>query len=324
MTVNLSRLRIRHIDVFLAVARYSGIQEAARHVHLTQPAVTKIVDELESIFGAQLIERAGRGIVLTESGTALAHHMRSIRVSVERTGEEVGAIAQGTLGHIRLGVHPAAEVGILPTTLLAVRERAPDLTIGIEEGTRRFLLTALRRGEIDGVIARLNSNPEENDLTRIELIEIPVSIVCGARHPLTKMRRVSWHDTSKFPWILPETGTPIRKIIEQKFSTLGLIPPKPAFTSTSIRLNHLLLAGADMIGVMTDDNAHDYCKAGVLATLDLPMAITPPPAGIIMRSDFRSRAMEIFLDILREKCAEHRKRRDTAQRRRSRGRRRSG
>ena len=122
-----SPLRIRHLDVLLAVAAEGSMQRAAQRVHLTQPAISKLVREMEAMFGAPLFERSKRGVTLTECGRALATRAEYLLNDVERAREEIAAIGKGTLGSLRIGALPVVESTLLPKSLMALRRIAPAL-----------------------------------------------------------------------------------------------------------------------------------------------------------------------------------------------------
>jgi hypothetical protein len=79
--------------------------------------------------------------------------------------------------------------------------------------------------------------------------------------------------------ILPRPDAPIRTLVDQQFADAGLMPPTPMIESTSVRLNQVVVAGTDMIGVMICDAAHAYARSGELATLPVKFSRQPPHIG---------------------------------------------
>jgi DNA-binding transcriptional LysR family regulator len=296
-------IKTRHLQVFLAVAKAGSMQRAAHEVHLSQPATSKLVGELENTFGVALFERSKQGVAPTECGKALIDRAQLMLNDLDSARDEVAAIARGAIGRVRAGVLPVAEVPMLSATLLALRQSAPGLAVQIEDGSRSFLLNSLRRGEIDCVISRLDVGAGDRDLYTEELLEMPISIVASASHPLVRATRLSWADLARCAWIMPRLGAPIRSLIDQQFSNAGITPPTPLIESTSVRLNQAVIAGTDMIGVMIHSAALDYAHAGKLAILPIKLCNGPPPIGVIMRTQKVSQAVATFLAALREQCA---------------------
>lgn len=295
-------LKTRHLQVFLAVAKAGSMQRAAGDVHLTQPAISKMIAELEEVLGATLFERSKRGVALTECGRALVNRAQLVLNDLENTKDEIVAIARGVLGCVRVGVLPVAEARLLSTTLLALRRTAPGLAVQVEDGTRDVMLNALRRGEIDCVIGRLDAGSGDRDLQIEKLIRLPVAIVVSPTHPLVRKKRPSWADLLPYPWILPQRGAPIRAVIDREFTDLGLAPPIPAIESTSFRLIQAVVSETDMIGVITYEASLAYTRTGELAVLPVKVSGRLPYIGVIRRAAAVSNALGMFLSVLRKEC----------------------
>ena len=295
-------LRTRHLEVLLAVAAAGSMQRAAQQIRITQPAISKLIGEIEAIFGTALFERSKRGVQLTESGQALVKRAQFMLNDLKQTQEEIAAIDSGTIGRLRIGALPVVESVILPQCLLALRKQAPALRIQIEEGTRASLLASLRRGELDCVIGRLDIGSEEAGLTCENLLRLPVLVVTALRHPLARQKRVTLADLAAYPWVLPRVGAPIRTVVDGLFVSTGLAAPVPLIESTSIRLNYELVRTSDMIGVMSEAAATTYAAQRRLAILPVDLVDRLPYVGVMTRSARMSKAMTLFLRILREQC----------------------
>jgi len=295
-------LKTRHLQVFLAVAKTGSMQRASREAYLSQPAISKLIGELEDTLGAPLFERSRRGVVPTECGQALIGRAQLVLNDLENTRDEIESIARGVAGRVRVGVLPVAEARLLSTTLLALRKTAPGLAVQIEDGTRDVMLGALRRGEIDCVIGRLDAGSGERDLHIEKLIQLPIAIVASPSHPLTRKRRLSWADLLAYPWILPPRGAPIRAAIDREVTDLGLAPPVPAIESTSFRLIQAVVSETDMIGVITYEASLGYARNGELAVLPVKLSGRLPHIGVITRMPVVSKALGTFLETLRREC----------------------
>jgi DNA-binding transcriptional LysR family regulator len=293
---------MRHLDVLLAVAAEGSMQRAAHRVHLTQPAISKLVRELETMFGAPLFDRTKRGVTLTECGRALAIRAEYLCNDLDRARDEVAAIGRGTLGSLRIGALPVVESALLPQSLMALRKIAPALRIRVQDGTGAALLDQLRRGEIDCVIGRLDSGADGKDIRAEKLLRLPTRLVARRRHPLAARNRVTPEQLASYPWVLPQPGAPIRTVIDGVFAAAGIPAPVPVVESTSIRLNYELMRSSDMIGAMPDDAAVAYNACRALAILPFDIGDRLPWVGIMTRSAPPSQALALFLRVLRETC----------------------
>jgi DNA-binding transcriptional LysR family regulator len=191
---------------------------------------------------------------------------------------------------------------LLSTTLLALRKTAPGLAVQVEDGTRDVMLNALRRGEIDCVIGRLDAGAGDRDLHIAKLIQLPIAIVVSPAHPMARKKRLSWPDLLSYPWVLPQRGTPIRTAVDREFTDLGLAPPVPAIESTSFRLIQAVVAETDMIGVMSHEASLAYSRGGELAVLPVRLTGPLPYIGVITRTPVASNALGTFLVTLRREC----------------------
>lgn len=299
-----SSLRMRHLDVLLAVAAEGSMQRAAQRVNLTQPAISKLVREIEAIFGESLFERSKRGVTLTECGRALVIHAEYLRNDVERAREEVSAIGRGTLGSLHIGALPVVESRLLPQALMALRRSAPVLHVRVQEGTSAALISSLRRGEIDCVMGRLDAGATGEDLRTERLMRMPTRIITRSRHPLAGRKRVNLGELASYPWVLPQLGAPIRTVIDSVFAAAGIPAPIPLVESTSIRLNYELVRSSDMIGVMPNDAASMYTAERGLAVLKFDLDDRLPYVGVITRNMRHSQALSLYIRVLHEICSQ--------------------
>jgi DNA-binding transcriptional LysR family regulator len=296
-------LRTRHLDVLLAVAAEGSMQRAAQRIHLTQPAISKLVREMETMFGAALFERSKRGVTLTDCGRALATRAEYLLNDVARTREEITAIANGTLGVLRIGALPVVESTLLPESLMALRRVAPAVHIRVQDGTGAALLGALRCGELDCVIGRLDVEASGGGLQAERLLQLQIRVVVRKQHPLAGRKRVTLDELAAYPWVLPQPGAPIRTVVDGLFLTAGLPAPRPVVESTSIRLNYELVRASDMIGMMPEDAAAAYASRGAgLAVLPIDLGDRLPFVGVMTRTAPPSHALRLFLKVLREIC----------------------
>ena len=194
------------------------------------------------------------------------------------------------------------ESTVIPKSLLALRKIAPDLRIQIEEGARVALIAALKRGEIDCVIGRLDPGAPPPGLHCEKLMRRAVRIVAARNHPLAGRRRIELSELAAFPWVLPHEGSPIREVIDRLFHDAGVPPPVASVECTSIRLNYELVRGSQLIGAMTDDAAAGYAAQRKLAILPIDFGDRLPDVGVMMRPGRVSHATALFLRVLRETC----------------------
>lgn len=140
---------LRH---FTLVARHGTFTAAARHAHLTQPALTASIQKLERDLGAKLFERARSGATLTAAGEALLPRARAALAAVEDGRRAVEEIAGLATGHVRVGAGPTVCTYYLPRTFARFRAKYPGVRVHLREAHGGELLDAIESGELDLVI----------------------------------------------------------------------------------------------------------------------------------------------------------------------------
>lgn len=300
--MSLNHLRFRHIEIFKAAVRSGSMLAAGRLLGLTQPAVSKLIAELEANYGAPLLERSKRGVAMTECGAAFLRRADLILNELELAREESAAINSGVIGNVRIGVLPVVAARIIPATLLRLLREAPDMTIQIEEGTTTALLDALKRGEIDCVAGRLDPSAVLGGLQEERIVKMPIRIVVRPGHPAAKLKKPQWRHLCRYRWIAPRVGSPVRSVIDAEFASLDLPAPKIVFGSISAPLNCELLRQSDLIGVLGDDAAREYARTKQLVILPVPVMQPLPHVGLIMRPGSQTKALAAFVKAFRKEC----------------------
>src|SRR5438874_343226 len=197
---------LRNADLlrpFLAVARKGNLSAAARELSLSQPALTKSVRKLEQLAGVALFDRRARGMVLTPSGTALLAHARLIEAQCRFADAEIGAIARGETGSIRIGAGPYWGPTLVPLAIAQLHERFPKLRVDLEVGVNSVVLPKLFAGDLDLVMSALpSSRALPPGIEMEDFGEFHLRVLAGRHHPLQRKRRVTVADLARQPWVL--------------------------------------------------------------------------------------------------------------------------
>ncbi len=309
----LLRLRIRHLEVFRLLVRTGSQSETAAQMHITQPALSKWLRELEEQAGCALMQR-DRPLRLTPDGEVLLRYAERVLGDSLRTGKELEAMRAGSSGLLRVGVLRAVAPMLVPRAILRCRQQAPRLQIRLYEDSLDNLLPALRRHELDCVIGRLHGEALGSEFQSEALYEEPVMAVVRPGHPLLKKRRLRLADTTVYPWILPLPGMPMRVRLEAEFAAANTRLPLEQVESVSLMINETLLLASDMVSVVSQQLAQHYEQAGILAILPLAMRQALGPVGLLWIDAMPSNAVARFLDSVRQEASELGTRRHSARR----------
>lgn len=149
-----ARLKHRHLLVLSALGEYANLNHAAEVLGISQPAISKLLRELESGLDVQLFERQPRGVVPTIYGETMIRHARHLLKTLDNAFDEVNAIRQGLKGHVRLGSILTPCTDLIPETISRIRSAYPGLTVSIRTGASTELSELLKNGEVDIIVAR--------------------------------------------------------------------------------------------------------------------------------------------------------------------------
>ncbi len=151
----LSRIRLRHLSCFVVVAQERTLARAAERLHLSQPAVSKTLTELERLAGHQLVERSRAGTQLTEAGERFLRYAVDVTRALDSAAAALTAAEPQRYPTVRVAALPTAAGGLLAQAIARLRARRPHAGIRVQTGHNPELLAALRAGEVDFAVGRM-------------------------------------------------------------------------------------------------------------------------------------------------------------------------
>jgi DNA-binding transcriptional LysR family regulator len=181
---------------------------AARKVHVTQPALTRSISNLEDELGVQLFERSKSGMLPTEFATRIAPRFQELLLELDDIGREARLYRDLESGRLNIGLGQAIREPLARSCVPRFVERFPGIALKVQEGTAPELARALERRKIDMIIAGVASY-DEYKFTRSEpIMEIPTRVMVREGHPLAKRKSVEFRDLLEFPQAAPTTLGP--------------------------------------------------------------------------------------------------------------------
>ncbi|SFD44899.1 transcriptional regulator, LysR family [Thiohalospira halophila DSM 15071] len=213
------RVTFRQLRVFDAVARHLSFTRAAEELHLTQPAVSMQVKQLEDSAGLPLFEQLGRRIHLTEAGRLMLDHARAIEQQMDDLTaglEALGGVQSGVLD-----VAVASTANYFATRLLAeFNKRFDEVTVRLEVTNRAGLLNQLAENTRDMVI--MGQPPEESSLVAEAFMENPLVVIAPPDHPLAGEGPLPFERLREETFVIREQGSGTRIAMERHFARHGL------------------------------------------------------------------------------------------------------
>jgi len=278
------KFRLRHIELIAELYDSRSILKASRRLSLTQPTVTKALQDVEATLAVPLFERSNRGLAPTAYGEIFARHAKIVLAQLRHAAEELESLRAGYSGKVTVGTLLAASASILPDAVALLKKDRPGVAISIVVGTYDVLLPSLLVGDLDMVLGRMPEQGRSRALVYEDFYSEPICLVVRRGHPLTRKRRLGLRELVNEAWLLPLPETTLRRQIERAFLDAGAPLPRNLIESVSILTNRVLLRKSDCIGVMPYHVALDDVEHQLLAILPVKLKSIESPVGAIMRA----------------------------------------
>lgn len=296
-----ARIKFRHFQTFLEVARRKSVVRAAEILNVSQPAVTKTIRELEEVLGVTLFERDGRGIKLSRYGEVFLKHAGATMMALRQAVDSVSLDPARTGTPIRIGALPTVSVRIMPDAMSAFLSENTNSTVKIVTGENAVLLEQLRIGDLDLVVGRLAAPDKMTGFSFEHLYSEKVRFVVRADHPLLDFGGSAFERLHEFPVLTPTRNSVIGPVVEQYLLAHG-VPPLPVRIETvSDAFGRAFVRNSDAIWIISEGVVAADIEDGTLATLPLDTSDTSGPVGLTMRADIQpSLPLLLLMQTIRE------------------------
>lgn len=299
------RIKIRHLEAFVEVARQKSVGRAAITLSLTQPAVTRTIRELEQIVGAPLIERDGRGIRLSHQGEVFLSHAGSGLAAVRGGMAALANVATVAGPPLRIGALPTVSATIMPGAVADFLASGLKSPLMVTTGENRVLLDQLRKGDLDLVMGRMPAPENMASLRFEQLYRDRVVFIVSKTHPLAGQRQVAADILSRHPVLVPPAGSIIHPFVERVMLEQGMAPPSQPVETVSDSFGRAFLRSTDAIWIISRGVVAAELGSGEFVALPIDTGSTMGAVGLITRDIDRPHdAALFFTDILRRRTAE--------------------
>lgn len=183
-------MELRHLRYFVAVAEEENVTRAAARLRVSQPPLSRQIQDLEAELGLQLLERTAKSVRLTEAGRVFYQEARAVLQRVEDAIATARAVADGDAGELHIGYAPSLTVELLPKALRTFRESSPGVKVSLHDLSTEQMLSGLRDGSLDAALMVKTSSTALRGLQFRNLVTYHVVVAAHPTHPLAKRRRV--------------------------------------------------------------------------------------------------------------------------------------
>lgn len=278
------RIRLRHLHTFVAVAQQGTLGRAAETLNLSQPALSKTLNELEQLTGTRLFERGRLGAQLTQVGEQFLTHAVKVLDALNSAGQALNRKEGLNNDIVRIGALPTAALGILPTVIGQFHKQQKDITLQVATMNNTMLLAGLKSGEIDIGIGRM-SDPELMSGLHYELLFLEsLKLVVRPGHPLLQ-ETVTLSRVMEWPVVVSPKGTVPRQNAEALLQSQGCKMPAGCIETLSASLSRQLTVDFDYVWFVPSGAVKDDLRRGVLTALPIATQGAGEPIGILTRVD---------------------------------------
>ncbi|HDT5671557.1 TPA: LysR family transcriptional regulator [Klebsiella variicola] len=278
------RIRLRHLHTFVAVAQQGTLGRAAETLNLSQPALSKTLNELEQLTGTRLFERGRLGAQLTLDGEQFLTHAVKVLDALNSAGQALNRKEGLNNDIVRIGALPTAALGILPTVIGQFHKQQKDITLQVATMNNTMLLAGLKSGEIDIGIGRM-SDPDLMSGLNYELLFLEsLKLVVRPGHPLLQ-ETVTLSRVMEWPVVVSPKGTVPRQNAETLLQSQGCKMPAGCIETLSASLSRQLTVDFDYVWFVPSGAVKDDLRRGVLSALPIATQGAGEPIGILTRVD---------------------------------------
>jgi DNA-binding transcriptional LysR family regulator len=295
------RLKLRDVNVLLAVVQSKSMARAAARLAVSQPVVSKAIADLEHTLGVRLLDRSRQGVEPTPYGQALLKRGLAAFDELRQGVKDIEFLADPTAGEVRIGTTTAMVIGLIPVVINRLYQQHPRLVFHIVSGSSGVALNReLRERSFDFIIGRLFAKMDE-DLTAEPLFDDEIVVVAGAQNRWVGRRKIELAQLLDEPWIMPTPETSVGILIARTFHRCGLNVPQAAVISDSIQMYGALLASGPFLAMYPRSILQFSDKHLCPKVLPVRLPDQPHPVGIVtLKNRTLGSTARLFIDCVRE------------------------
>jgi len=250
------RLRLRDLRVFFLVVQLGSLAKAATQLRVSQPAVSRVIADLERILGVKLFDRHTRGVQPTLYANALLSRGRAAFDELRQGVRDIEFLSDPAAGEVKIGSSEFLMAGFVASVIDRLARDYPRISFPTMEGSTSIMHVALRERRVDVIIALGGRSPADEDFVSEKLFDEDLFVVAGLHSPWVRRRKIDLAELSREGWVLPPPETLAGASVAHGFSANGLSLPKTAVFSSSVALRSRLLATGRYVSVLPASMVH--------------------------------------------------------------------
>jgi len=294
------RVKLRHLTTFLEVARLKSVGKAADILGVTQPAVSKTLQELEELLKAPLFDRSRRSLVLTAFGEVFLRYAGASITALRQGFDSVARERGSEVVAVRIGALPTASARVLPRALAHFTAQRLGMKPRVVTGPNAYLLSQLRLGDLDLVIGRMAEAQVMAGFAFEHLYSERIVLAVRAGHPLLMAQPFDFTAIERYQVLMPPPDSVIRPTVDRFLIAHGIGPFADEIETVSDSFGGSYVRAGDAIWIISEGVVAEDIREGRLAPLPIDTGDTLGPVGLTTRAGMALPvAAELFAQSVR-------------------------
>lgn len=284
LDVLMSRLRMKQLQLLIALDDHKSLHQAASAMAMTQSVASKALQELEGMLDAPLFERSKTGMRPNQFGHCVIRYARLLATDLTALCQDMAEIRSGKGGHLAVGAIMGAVPDVLVPALETMQADQPNLSIEIVEDTSLRMLTLLDDGRLDLVIGRALVSDQPARYHYQAIGDEPISAVVGFGHAAPRARELTFADLAGYRWIVYPGQMPMHELLQRELDMAGQgMPPNAITTASTFVTVAMLQRSAKLVSLLPTSVAVLFARHKMLRILPVRMQSRQQTFGVVTR-----------------------------------------
>lgn len=295
------RLKLRHMEILLAVVETGSMAKAGTRLAISQPAISRAIAEMEHALGVPVFDRSPRGVEPTQYGRVLLKRGLAAFDEVAQAVKDIDFLADPTVGELLIGTTPGLAEGIVLSVIERLSVQYPRIVLHLVPGSSLVQFEALRQRRIELGFGGTTESISHDDIEAETLYEEPLTVVAGLDNRWSRRRKIKLAELVDEPWTWPASGTIIDSLVIEAFRVNGVKPPRATIYADAYSLRLRLAAGGRFLAIVPASIMKFPGKPGAIKVLPVDLPTTRRQIGIItLKNRTLSPLAQLFINCARE------------------------
>ena len=278
------RLKLRHFRVIAAISTHASLLNAANALRLTQPALSRSLQEIEDLLGVKLYDRHSKGVRETRYGSALNESAKAILAELANLDSTLDRLTQDSSIMVTVGALPVAAVGVMPGVIARLNDEHDELRVRLVQGLTEDLIPNLSAGRLDLIVGRLYAPAIPDGLIRETLYYEPIWLAARPDNPIFDDPGPTLGRLAQCKLALPTVNSLLGQEIDELLMKMD-VPLNSPIRSSSLGFIREMMQSSEVVSIMPRLMLAGDLLRGSIRVCALPIPTPSRPAGIIYRKD---------------------------------------